>query len=168
MRWVAVVIIFGLCAGAQAKGPAKPTTAAERAVFLKMVEHLPHKGEFFTPEAVQKAAPQIAVLLALSEQDLKQKDLYPFLALSGQLCERREYRQYGVEHFSDIAHPEIRLSWAAILFDRQPPVSVEIVTYLRQALETEKEANLLSEIMGPEFAEFKKRVAQYKTPMKSR
>src|SRR5215510_14765638 len=79
-------------------GPQEPkeVTVAETKEFLKLLKSLPTKGEFFTDEAIKKAVPHTRVLLALDAKDLEGYDLYPFLALSRGLLDRKDQRDYGV------------------------------------------------------------------------
>src|SRR3989442_2437799 len=98
--------------------------------------------------------------LPISKEDLEQGDIYPFAALSAGLCRDRKYRKYGVEHFAHIAHRELKLFWAAALFGAQPPLSTEIVEYLRAALESKERSQELREIVGPGFESFKERGIQ--------
>jgi hypothetical protein len=135
----------------------KDVTDAEKKAFLKELAKLPTKGEFFTEEAIKKAAPSVRVLLALTEKDLENYDLYPFLALSSGLMEHKEPRQYGATHFAKIAHPEIKLAWAIGLFDEEKP-SAEVVLFLRKSLDSEQGARLLSAMLGFAFEDFKERV----------
>jgi hypothetical protein len=143
-----------------ALGPAqteKAVTDAEKEEFLQLLSKLPTKGEFFTKDAVTKAEPYTRVLLALTEKDLEKRDLYPFLALSSGLAGRKEPRQYATTNFDKIAHPTMKLAWAAMLVRESPP-SPEIVTFLRKALDSKEDAKRLSEMLGPEFEDFKERV----------
>jgi hypothetical protein len=137
--------------------PEKPVTDADKKAFLELLAKLPTKGEFFTEEAVTKAAPYTRVLLALTEKDLEKRDLYPVLALSRGLIDRKEPRQYGITHFAKIAHPTIKLFWASLLFEDKPP-SWEIIKFLRQALDAKEDARTLSAMAGPGFEDFKERV----------
>ena len=77
-------------------GPDKAITDAEKKEFLEVLAKLPSRGEFFTEEAVSKAVPYTRVLLALTEKDLGKGNLYPFLALSRGLIERKEARRYAL------------------------------------------------------------------------
>jgi hypothetical protein len=139
----------------------KEVTGAEKRAFLEMLAKLPTQGEFFTDEAVQKAVPHTRALLALTKKDIDKYDLYPFLALSRGLLERKEQRDYGVKHFREIAHPTIKLFWGAVLFDEKA-ASPEIVTFLRAALESKEQSELLSQLEGPNFEDFKRRVKEHK------
>ena len=143
----------------------KEVTAAEKKTFLELLAKLPTKGEFFTDEAVRKAAPHTRVLLALTEKDIEKYDIYSFLALSRGLLDRKEQREYGVKHFSKIAHPTIKLSWGAVLFNEKA-ASAEVVKFLRAALERKEQSELLSQMLGPDFEDFKKRVKEYKVEEK--
>lgn len=136
---------------------AKAVTATEKQAFLELVKTLPTRGEFFTDQAVETAAPHTRILLALTEQDVAQDDLYPFLALSRQLVDRKEPREYGVKHFGTIAHPTIKLFWAAVLFDEKA-ASAELVKYLRAALASREQSKVLAEMLGPNFEDFRKRL----------
>jgi hypothetical protein len=137
--------------------PDRAVTDGEKKAFLKFLAALPTRGEFFTPEAVQKAAPHTRVLLALTEKDLERYDLYPFLALSAGLLGQKEARQYGTTHFASIAHPTIKLGWAIGLFRDRPP-SPEAVAFLRRALDSKERARDLSGMLGPGFGDFREEV----------
>lgn len=132
-------------------------TAAEKKAFIDLVKTLPRKGELFTDAGIRTAAPHTRVLLALTEQDLAPHDLYPFLALSRGLLDRKDQRAYGMKHFSTIAHPTIKLFWGGALFDAKA-VSPEIVSFLRSALAADEPSKTVAEMMGPQFDDFKKRV----------
>src|SRR5438552_18504321 len=81
----------------------KTVTDDEKREFLMLLSKLPTKGEFFTEEAVKKAAPFARVLFALTPKDTG-PDIYPFLALSSGLIQRKEQRDYALKHFDKIAH----------------------------------------------------------------
>jgi hypothetical protein len=134
--------------------PDKAVTEAEKKEFLELVAKLPTKGEFFTDEAVGKASPFTRVLLALTEKDLEKRDLYPLLALSRGLIDRKKPRQYGLANFGKIAHPTIKLFWAVVLFRENAPPP-EIVEFLRAALDSKEDARTLSQMTGPGFEELR-------------
>jgi hypothetical protein len=155
-------------------------TADEKKRFLNLLAELPHAGEFYTDESVTKAAPYTRVLLSLTDEDLrrfvaerekidakdvKDPDLYPFLALSRGLLDREGPREYGVKHFGEIAHPVIRLAWAVMLFNEKA-ASPEIVKYLRSALESKERSKVLTQMLGPDFEDFKRRVKEH--PLKKK
>jgi hypothetical protein len=150
----AIFLLFLALGQAQ---PDRPATAEEKKEFLKLLADLPHRGEFFTDEAVTKAVPYTRVLLALTENDLGNRDLYPFLALSAGLVHRENACQYGRVHFSTIAHPALKLFWAVGLLRDNPP-SPDVVLFLRKALASKTEAKTLSEMAGPEFEALRERV----------
>ena len=133
---------------------------AQKRTLIELLKTLPTKGEFYTEESVKKAAPYLPVLIALTEKDIEMYDIYPFLALSSDLFENKKHRKYAARHFSGIRHPMLKLSWGAMLFDRKSS-SPQIVRFLRDALESEEQTKLLSEIYGPEFEKFKVRVKTY-------
>jgi hypothetical protein len=140
---------------------APEVTRAEKEAFLKLLAGLPHRGEFFTEEAVDKAAPHTRVLLALTKADVGERDLYAFLALSRGLCGRPGPRAYAVKHFAGIAHPTMKLDWAVMLFNTGA-VPPRVVRFLRSALESPKQAAELEMFCGPEFEGFKRRVNEYR------
>lgn len=139
------------------KAPAQQISDAQKKDFLNLLKTLPHKGEFFTDDAITTAGPYLPVLLALTDKDIEGYDLYPFAALSRGLCDIKEHRQYATAHFGEIRHSQLQLFWAAMLFDEGKP-STEIVRFLQNALKSEAQAKLLGEITGPKFAAFKARV----------
>jgi hypothetical protein len=148
-------------------------TAAEKQAFLKLLEKLPteHEG-FYTQEAIDEAEPSTRVLLALTEKDVEQYAkglgvenycIYPFAALSAGLLERKGPREYGARHFGEIAHPELKLFWGVVLFDKKaaPP---EVVKSLRAALGSKEQAKVLRSICGPDFEGFEKRLNDVAKP----
>ncbi|MBM4073107.1 MAG: hypothetical protein FJ271_29915 [Planctomycetes bacterium] len=134
--------------------PAKAVSAAEKKEFLKLLATLPTRGEFFAEEAIPKAAPYTRVLLALTEKDLAKYDLYAFMALSASLMGHKEARQYATANFGNIAHPQIKLSWAIMLF-RQGKPPAEVVPFLRKAFDTLPESKFG---LGPGYEDFRDQV----------
>lgn len=162
MRLVRVILPYllvgvALTACDETVGP----TAEEKRAFLEMLFDLPTDGEFFTEQAIDKAAPDTGVLLALTAGDIEGYDIYPLLALSRGLADRRPSRDYAVRQFGGIAHPTIKLFWAAVLFD-DGSVPPEIVEYLQKALASESQSTTLAEMLGPDFEEFKTRLSSSK------
>ncbi len=129
-------------------------TGADKRAFLKLLPKLPNDGEFLTEKGVSKAAPYTPVLFALDEDDIVEDDLYPLLAVSRGLADRKDTREYALRHFQDISHPTIKMFWAAVLF-RDYGASGEIVDYLLGALASERQSTTLAEMIGPEFERFK-------------
>jgi hypothetical protein len=149
-------VLFLAIVPAQAE---KDVSAEEKRTFLELLAKLPADGEFLTEESVEKAVAHTRVLLALTRKDIGNSDIYPFLALSRGLLERREQREYGVKHFGKIAHPDIKLFWGAVLFNENSK-SPEIVMFLQTALDSIEQSQLLSRMLGPNFENFKKRVRE--------
>jgi hypothetical protein len=164
MRSAIIFVLLSLGCGASLAGSSNAVTSADKREFIRLLEKLPTDGEFYADESIRKAAPHIAVLFALTPQDIGEMDIYPFAAVSRGLCDMPKYRQYGLEHFGNIAHPMLKLFWAAILFDGHSPVSSEVVVYLRAAIESEQQAKELAEIVGPKYRKFKKQVTEYDVP----
>jgi hypothetical protein len=133
---------------------------AQKKEFIGLLKTLPHNGEFFTDEAVEKSGPYLPVLLALTEKDIEKYDIYPFAAISRGLADQKKHRVYAARHFAEISHPMLKLFWGAMLFDAGA-ASPEIVQFLKGALESQAQAKLLSEIVGPGFEDFKQRVKAY-------
>jgi hypothetical protein len=181
-RLTFAILLVVLCSGARAQaGPQqaaqKPTSGTEadpkatpaklqtpsqvsdeqKRQFIRLLKTLPHEGEFFTEAAIDKAGPYLPVFLALTEKDIEKYDIYPFAAMSRGLCDRKEHRAYAVRYFAEIRHPLIQPMWAAMLFDGDA-ASPEIMRFLKDALKSEQQAKMLSEIFGPEFDNFKKRL----------
>lgn len=130
---------------------------ARKKEFIDLLKALPTKGEFYTDEAVAKAGPDLPILFALTEKDIEEYDIYPFLAISRGLCEHSEHPVYAVRNFAKIQHPKLKLFWAAMLFDSNA-ASLEIKRFLQDAIASKEEAKLLSEMLGPGFDSFKKRL----------
>ncbi len=130
---------------------------AEKKQFVELLQTLPHKGEFFTEDAVKTAGPYLPVLFALTDKDLEGYDIYPFAAISSGLSGVKEPRLYATKHFDDIRHSELKLFWAAMLFDygeRSP----QIVQYLKSALKDDAKARQVAEMAGPSYADLKRRI----------
>jgi hypothetical protein len=134
-----------------------PISEAQKQAFIRLLETLPIKGEFYSNKAAKKAGPYMSVLFALTEKDIQKYDLYPFLALSRALCDDTKYRALGVRNFATIQHPQLKLFWAAILFDAGA-ASSEVEQFLRDALTSEEQTKQLSEMMGPQFDALRKRL----------
>ena len=130
---------------------------ARKREFIELLSTLPTKGEFYTEEAVDKAGPHLPVLFALTEKDIRKHYIYPFLAISRGLADRKKHREYAVGHFAEVRHPTLKLFWGAMLFD-EGAASPEIVRFLKDALKAEARAKLLSQMVGPEFGDFRRRV----------
>jgi hypothetical protein len=130
---------------------------AQKRQFTELLKTLPHKGEFYTDEAVRRAGPYLPVLFSLTEKDIGGYDLYPFAAISRGLADDKQHRAYAVAHFAEIRHPELKLFWAAMLFDAGD-ASKEIVRYLNDALDDQKRAEVLAEMVGPDFKFFRRKV----------
>ncbi len=143
-----------------AQAMANQPSAAEKHEFLELLKTLPHKGEFYTDESIRKAGPYLPVLFALTREDIEGYDFYPFAALSRGLCDVEKHRKYAVRHFTEIRHGTLKLFWGAMLFDAGD-ASSEIVRFLRDALQDEEQARLLSEVIGPDFASFEKQVMSH-------
>ncbi len=150
-----ILLLLLLLAPQQA--PANQVSEAQKKQFIDLMKTLPHKGEFFTDEAVKTAGPYLPVLFALTEKDIEADDIYPFAAISRGLCDVKEHRLYATNHFVDIRHSELKLFWAAMLFDAGNPPP-DIVRYLQVALKSDAQAKLLAEMAGPNFADLKRRI----------
>jgi hypothetical protein len=139
------------------QAPASQISDAQKKDFLNLLKTLPHKGEFFTDDAIKTAQPYLPVLFSLTNKDIEGYDIYPFAALSGGLSADERNREYATAHFAEIQHSELKLGWAAMLFNAGKP-SAEIVRFLRDALKSQARAKVLAEMLGPNFASFKRRV----------
>ena len=150
-------ILLSLVLASTAVQAAVSVTAAEKREFVALLGRLPTKGEFYTEASVTRAQPYLPVLLALTDADIAGHDLYPFLAISRGLCDREANRAYVAEHFDHIRHPDLKLAWAAMLFDAGSALP-QIVLYLRGAVDTPEQAAFLSDVLGPAFGQFRARV----------
>jgi hypothetical protein len=133
---------------------------AQKKEFVELLRTLPHEGELYTDEAIEKAGPYLPVLFALTGKDIEEYDTSPFAAISRGLSGQKKNRDYAVRHFAEIRHPELKLLWGAMLFDAGE-TSPEIVRFLRGALGSHEQAKMLSEMVGPQFEDFKRRVKAY-------
>jgi hypothetical protein len=69
----------------------------------------------------------------------------------------KEAREVGLKSFDQIAHPTLKLSWAAMLI-RQPDPPRVVVAFLKKALDSSEDGKTLAMMMGPGFPAFKKSV----------
>jgi hypothetical protein len=135
----------------------KEVSDADKQAFFKLVPSLELQpaghAAIFTEKSVRKATPFATVLFALTEKDLENKDFGVFMILTTQLGGVEEARKYGIKNFVNIAHPKIKLFWAHALYAEKvaPP---EIVTYLRNALESREARWELNDFYGPGFRAF--------------
>lgn len=73
--------------------PSQATTQisdAQKKTFIEFLKTLPHKGEFFTDEAVTKADPYLPLLFALTEKDTEEYDVYPFSRIKSRFVQSKE------------------------------------------------------------------------------
>src|SRR5437016_1472162 len=82
------------------QAPANPISDAQKKQFIELLKTLPHKGEFFTDDAVKTAGPYLPVLFALTDKDIEGYDIYPFAAISRGLCDVKEHLRTVVDHLS--------------------------------------------------------------------
>ncbi len=134
---------------------------AQKKEFIELLKTLPYKGEFYTEEAARRASPYLPVLFSMTEKDVEQYDFYSFVAISVGISRYKERRDYAVAHFADIRHPKLKLFWAAFLFNFEKEISPEIVRYLRDALDSDTQAQELKEMVGPEFKFFKRDIRNH-------
>jgi len=134
-----------------------PISDSQKNEFIELLKTLPRKGEFFTDDGVKTAKPYMPVLFALDEKDLEKYDIYPFGAISRGLCDEKENREYAIKHFGEIRHPTLKLLWGAMLFD-SGTTSSEVVQFLRSAVESKAQSVILSEMLGPNYQDFVKRL----------
>jgi hypothetical protein len=139
------------------QAPVNQISEDQKKQFIELLKTLPHKGEFFTEDAVKTAGPYLPVLFALTDKDIEGYDLYPFGAISRGLCDVKEHRLYANTHFEDIRHSELKLLWAAMLFEYSER-SPQIVQYLKSALKDDAKARQLIEMAGPNYADLKRRI----------
>jgi hypothetical protein len=116
---------------------ANQVSEAQKKDFIELLKTLPTKGEFFTEEAIDKAGLYLPVLYALTEKDIEKYDIYPFVAVSRGLCDRKVHRDYAIRHFSELRHPLLKLGWGSMLFNAGA-ASPDVVQFLREALESEE------------------------------
>ena len=154
IKQIVIIIVFTFLSFGYAKSQT-PNIVSEtqKEDFIKTIKTLPHKGEFFTEEGINRAAGSLPILFAFTEEDLSDFDIYPFIVLSAGLADRKCQQDYAIEHFSEIKHPTLKLSWGALLFNKRIK-SPEIVNYLKDALKSEKQSKILSEMLGANYKNF--------------
>lgn len=140
---------------------AQNATDTQKKEFIELLKTLPTSGEFYTPEAVQQAARYLPVLLSLTEKDIEPYDLYPFVALSSGLSSDKQNRAYVLSHFNEIRHVNLKLFWAALLFNAGD-ISRDVVHHLRDALLEPARAGELSDLVGhSQFKFFRRKVLSH-------
>jgi WD40 repeat protein len=63
-------------------------------------------------------------------------------------------------HFAEIRHPDLKMFWAAMLFNTGD-VSQDVVNHLLDALQQPARAKLLADIVGPDFKFFRRKVLSH-------
>jgi hypothetical protein len=136
--------------------------SGQKAELIALMQRLPSTGDGITPESGPQLAPYLPALLALTEEDLAEfdNDIYPFIAVLSILFQTPDHREYVVQHFSDIRHPDLQLFVAAALFDMDL-ASNDIVHFLRLAMENDADKTRLAEIIGPGFKMFESSLSSY-------
>ena len=153
----AIALLLALCPVLVAQN----ATDTQKKEFIELLKTLPTRGEFYTPEAVQQATRYLPVLLSLTDKDIEQDDLYPFVALSGGLSVEKQNRTYVLSHFNEIRHAKLKLFWAALLFNAGD-ISRDLVHHLRDALLEPAQANELSDMVGhSQFKFFRRKVLSH-------
>ena len=136
----AVVAMIGV-------GCSSAVTQPQKQSFMSLLRSLPSRGEFYTAESVGRTAPFVPVLFSLTN-DIAEGDLFQLAALSRGLCDRADVRKYATSHFSDIAHPTLRMFWAAA-FVADYQASADMNAYLARMIESPEGLALLQELAGP-------------------
>jgi len=139
---------------------AQEISDAQKKEFIELLKTLPSKGEFYTEEAGRRAGPYLPVLFSLTEKEVEKDALYAFVAISVGIAADQERRAYAVSHFGEIRHPDLKLFWAAMLFNLDA-ASPGIVHYLRDALNSEAQARELRSMVGPKFKFFKRAIGKH-------
>ncbi len=137
--------------------------SSQKAELIALMQRLPSTGDGYAPETETQLAPFLPALLALTEEDLVEfdNDIYPFVAVLAILFQTPDHREYAVQHFADIRHPDLQLFVAAALFDMDL-ASNDIVHFLRLAMEDDDDRTRLAEIIGPDFKMFESSLSSYK------
>jgi TonB family protein len=125
--------------------------------FIHLLKVFPKCDELYCKEAIDEAVFYLPILFALTEQDLERLDIHPFALLSRGLANHAELREYVLHHLSEVRHPVLRAVWAAKLFNAGA-ASPEVVQFLRENTEWTPVNRVLTDMMGSQFAAFKKRV----------
>ena len=90
------------------QAPSTQVSDAQKQQFIELLKTLPHKGEFYTGDAVKAAGPYLPVLFALTDKDLEGFNIYPFAAISRGLCDLKEHRAYATNHFGEIHNSGVK------------------------------------------------------------
>lgn len=140
---------------------------AEKRAFLLTLESLQRRGEFYTDEAIDSAASQTRVLLALTRDDIEAHAkirgcshndfIYPVVVLVTGLCKHKDSRDYALRSFEKISHPEIQRMWAVGLF-HSGHATAEINQYLRDCLMSKRQSMHLEGYLGKDFDRFRKEI----------
>jgi hypothetical protein len=115
---------------------------------------LPHDGDSFTADAIQKAGPYLPVILSFTEGDLAERGTFGVGMLLAGLLQREENCAYVLNHFEDIQHPELKVTIGAALFYKGL-TSPAIIKYLQSMLNDEKQGAILADMLGKDVGELR-------------
>ncbi len=144
------IIATAVFTGCASDGRPKPSviTPQQKQEFVDLLATLPTEGQFYAKEAVHRAKPYLPHLLSLTESDLKDREMYPFLTLSSDMIQDADNLVYVTANFGQIRHPLIKIFWGLAILDRDRPAT-EIVEYLRTALSDAAQTKQLISFVGP-------------------
>ena len=152
-----IVTLFVMVAASSAPYSPAKITSAEKKSFIEFAMALPREGEGFTEEAGKLAAPHIGVFLALGTKDVNDFLEVHLTYLIGPILEQKDARIFCLHNYSKIVHPSFKIIIGIYLFEKKH-ASTEVVSYLRQALETEKGKELFEDLLGSGVDDFKARL----------
>jgi hypothetical protein len=139
--------------------------------YLALVHGLQNDRGRHSEESLVKLAGRVEDLFSISQKDIEdyartqgwtgegEQDSAPLLLLSCQLAKKRDAIQYAVDHYTEIAHPKIRLHWAALLCFNGKHNEVarkELRTALREGKFEGTDGTLLEDIWGDKLMQLKR------------
>lgn len=155
-----VLLCIAFLQGAQADHQdITKVTAEQKKAFLKFIEQLPTRGEFYTAEGVEKASPFLHVLLALDKKDIPDDNYFAIFALSRGLHDsKKQHREFAAKNFSKIPNPIMKMAWGIMLFRFSAEGTPEVTKYLRESLDDPERAKELRLLLGPEYEAVRKQI----------
>ncbi len=121
--------------------------------FFPVLAQLVKNQTLMTPQGVEMARAYLPAMLALSDDDMRDvrdQKFFPFLLLISRLVADAKHQDYVVQHFDEIAHWQIKLTWAATLFaiNRRPPAILE---YMKSADQIPERRTMLKRLFGDKY-----------------
>ncbi len=121
--------------------------------FFPILMQLSKNQTLNTPQGVELAGAHLPAMLALTDDDMRDvqdQRFFPFLILISRLVKDVKHQDYVLQHFDEIAHWRVKLTWAATLFaaKRRPPAVLE---YMKSSAQVPARQALLQRLFGEKY-----------------